>query len=431
MKVAIAWYGAEGQSNYRYYVDKGDDVTIVTPRIAPQFPIPEGAQAIVQDDAFEHLDGFDLVVRSASVRPDSLKTNGKIWSATNEFFAACPAPIIGVTGTKGKGTTCGLITAILRAAGHTVHLVGNIGTPALDVLSRVKSEDIVVYELSSFQLWDLEKAPSIAVILMVEPDHLDVHTSYEEYLWAKAGIVRHADCQTRILCHPTNPDSARVANEWRDVCPTPADTYGTDVNDNAYARDGKFYVAHEPICATSVLRLPGAHNVENACAAISAVWGFDGVNASAIEAGLASFEGLPHRLKFVREVNGVKYYDDSIATTPGSAIAALHAFDSPKIIILGGSDKGANYQEIVNACREADARVIAIGQTGEEIAKLCRDAQVDVVRETGGMDVVVAAAAHEAHEGDIVILSPASASFDQYKSYNDRGEQFVAAVGEL
>lgn len=431
MRVAIAWYGAEGQSNYRYYVGKGDDVTIVTPRVAPQFPIPDGAQSIVQEDAFDHLDGFELVVRSASIRPDSLTTDGKVWSATNEFFAACPAPIIGVTGTKGKGTTCSLITAILRAAGHTVHLVGNIGTPALDVLPRVKPEDIVVYELSSFQLWDLEKAPNTAVILMVEPDHLDVHKNYEEYLWAKAGIVRHADCQTRILCHPTNPDSARVANEWRDDCQTPADTYGTDANDNAYAKDGMFYVAHEPLCATSALRLPGAHNIENACAAISAAWGFDGVDKIAVETGLASFDGLPHRLKFVREVGGVRYYDDSIATTPGSAIAALRAFDSPKIIILGGSDKGADYQEIVDVCREVGARVIAIGQTGEKIAELCHASGVDVIRETGLMQEVIAVVACEAQAGDVVILSPASASFDQYKSYSDRGDKFAAAVEEL
>lgn len=158
MKVAIVWYGAEGQSNYRYYSEKGDDVTIVTPKVAAQYPLPEGAQAVVRDDAFNFLNGYDLVVRSAGIRPDSLKTDGKIWSATNEFFAHCPAPIIGVTGTKGKGTTSSLIASILKAAGKTVHLVGNIGVPALEVLSTIQPDDVVVFELSSFQLWDLEKA---------------------------------------------------------------------------------------------------------------------------------------------------------------------------------------------------------------------------------------------------------------------------------
>lgn len=150
MKVAIAWYGAEGQSNYRYFVDKGHDVTIVTPKLSLDYPAPLGAKIIVGDDAFKQLGDFDLVVRSAGVRPESLLTNGKVWSATNEFFTRCPAPIIGVTGTKGKGTTCSMITSILRQAGRTVHLVGNIGVPPLDALSQVGPEDIVVYELSSF-----------------------------------------------------------------------------------------------------------------------------------------------------------------------------------------------------------------------------------------------------------------------------------------
>lgn len=431
MKIAIAWYGAEGQSSYHYYVNRGDDVTIVTPRVSPQFPLPHGATSIVQDDAFEHLNGFDLVVRSSSVRPDSLKTDGKIWSATNEFFATCPAPIIGVTGTKGKGTTCSLIAAILRAAGRTVHLVGNIGTPALDILPDVKEEDIVVYELSSFQLWDIEYAPYIAVILMIEPDHLDVHIDMDEYLRAKAGIVRHMGEEGFIYCHPTNLLSERVATEWRDSLAVTVRHYGVERDGGVYVRDGTFFSDGTPICPIELMRLPGAHNVENACAALSAVWGRWGVDHDAVRQGLETVTGLPHRLKFVREVEGVKYYDDSIATTPGSAIAALHAFEGPKVIILGGSDKGADYREIVDICHETQARVVAIGQTGERIAALCKDIGVPVVRELGSMDDVVHVAQHEAREGGVVILSPASASFDQYKSYSDRGDQFIAAVEGL
>lgn len=441
MRVAIAGYGVEGQSSYKYFVAKGDDVTIVTNKVSPQYPLPDGAQVIVEDDAFNQLEDFDTVVRTPPMRPDSIHTNGKVWSATNEFFAMCPVPIIGVTGTKGKGTTCSLIASILRAAGHTVHLVGNIGTPALDVLSQIKEGDIVVYELSSFQLWDIEKSPHVAVILMIEPDHLDVHKDFDEYLEAKSNIRRFQWMGDICLYHPTNQYSRQIAAtplvdgsvpEEEGGSLSFAHRYAVSDDDQVYVRDGFFCVQDRQICSINNLQLPGAHNLENACAAMSVVtelW-LD-VTDDEYAKGLQSFTGLPHRLKFVRESDGVRYYDDSIATTPGSAIAALRSFSEPKVIILGGSDKGAAYEEIVDACSDTGTRVIAIGQTGARIAELCRQHGVAVVREAGIMHDVVAVARREAKPGDIVILSPASASFDQYKSYSDRGDQFVAAVEEL
>jgi UDP-N-acetylmuramoylalanine--D-glutamate ligase len=427
MQVAIAGYGVEGESSYRYYVARGDSVTILDERDSLEH-IPGGARAILGKDAFEDLSPYDIVIRTPSLPSSRLKTARKVWSATNEFFAHCSAPIIGVTGTKGKGTTCSLIASILGASGRTIHLVGNIGIPALDVLPNVREDDVVVYELSSFQLWDIEKSPHIAVVLMIEPDHLDVHASFDEYINAKTNIVRFQSESDITIWNPHNAYANTIAT-----------TYGATLapyltKSGAYEQDGYFWFRDQRLCPTSALRLPGAHNIENACAAITASWYLvkdESQFAIAVEKGLSSFTGLPHRLKFVREVNGVKYYDDSIATTPGSAIAALHAFAQPKTIILGGSDKGANYQGVVNACREVNARVIAVGQTGETIAELCRQASVPVVRETGDMSRIVAAATREASTGEVVILSPASASFDQYKSYSDRGDQFIAAVGEL
>ena len=429
-KVAIAWYGAEGQSSYRYFVARGDDVTIVTPAVSPDFPIPDGAKSIVGDDAFSHLRDFDLVVRSASIRPGSIRTTGKVWSATNEFFRRCPAPIIGVTGTKGKGTTCGLIASILRAAGKKVHLVGNIGVPPLDVLPQVQADDIVVFELSSFQLWDVEKSPHIALVLMIEPDHLDVHRTFDEYLEAKANICSQQQPSDICLYHPTNPYARQIAlssggrgQAYRYAIPDDFQVYSNGVY---------FMSQNRQICPIDALQLPGAHNIENACAAMSAVAAaVPGIAPEVFDRGLRTFFGLPHRLKFVRTLGGVAYYDDSIATTPGSAIAALLAFSQPKIIILGGSDKGAKYDDIVQVCQQTSTRVVAIGQTGEKIFQLCQQRNIPVVRESGGMAQVVLAAVQLSQPGDVVILSPASASFDQYKSYSDRGDQFVAAVEEL
>lgn len=425
-RVAIAGYGAEGQSSYRYYTERGDDVTILTTKVSPQYPIPAGANVIVSDDAFERLSDFDIVVRTPPMPPATIHTTGKVWTQANEFFARCPAPIIGVTGTKGKGTTCSLIASILRASGKTVHLVGNIGIPPLDVLAAVQPTDVVVFELSSFQLWDLEKSPHIAVVLMIERDHLDVHKDMDEYVGAKAHIARFQQADDVIFYHPTNAYSRQIAEQGDGV----RIRYGIPDDHGVYIRNGEFYADDTPICTTGALQIPGSHNLENACAAIAAALAA-GVQHTFVEAGLGAFTGLPHRLKYVRTVNDIAYYDDSIATTPGSAIAALRAFSGPSVIILGGSDKGADYSEIVQVCKESGALVVAIGQTGGKIAELCNQYGVVCVRETGGMMEVVASAAQHAYSYKQVILSPASASFDQYASYSDRGDQFMAAVERL
>jgi UDP-N-acetylmuramoylalanine--D-glutamate ligase len=340
MKVAIAGYGIEGEANYRYWVDLGHDVTIVDENTIPAKPIPENAKVLLGEKVFRKLQDFDLVVRTASLPPQYIKTDGDVWSSTNEFFAECPAPIIGVTGTKGKGTTSSLITNILRAAGHTVHLVGNIGTPSLSVLPEVTKDDIVVFELSSFQLWDLKLSPHVAVVLMIEPDHLDIHADFDDYIKAKSNIRRHQKAGDICFYHPTNEHSAKIA---KSAVLGDIERYAHEEGHTAYVKDGYFYVHGDKICPTSVMSIQGAHNIENACAAISAARVFT-VDNVAIERGLHEFEGLPHRLKFVREVHGVQYFDDSIATTGGSVIAAIHAFTQPKVLVLVAQTKVVTIQ---------------------------------------------------------------------------------------
>lgn len=427
MKVAIAGFGIEGESNYRYWSRRGADVTIIDERSEPARPLPRGAKSLLGEGAFGNLYSYGLVVRTASLPPGNIVTNGKIWSATNEFFKRCSAPIIGVTGTKGKGTISSLIASILRAAGHTVHLVGNIGVPALDVLDDIDQGDIVVYELSSFQLWDLERSPHVAVIGMIEADHLDIHADFADYIQAKSNIRRFQRPDDVCFYHPTNRYAAKIAES----------TVLGDMYRYAMAKDGAVYihknnfvVQSDPICEINNVQLPGRHNLENACAAISAARVFT-LDEQAIARGLNSFTGLPHRLKFVREIRGIRYYDDSIATTPGSAIAALHAFGGDKTIILGGSDKGALYDAVIEECSKQAAKVIAIGQTGERIHVLCRAFEVPCVRVEGLMPEVVQVATEQTKPGGVVILSPASASFDQYRSYSDRGDKFIAAVQQL
>jgi UDP-N-acetylmuramoylalanine--D-glutamate ligase len=430
MKIAIAGYGMEGKSNYEYF-SKFGEVTIVDEK-ASKADLPDGALNLLGEGVFEQLDGYDMVIRTAGLAPRKIKTDGKIWSATNEFMAKCPAAVIGITGSKGKGTTSSLIASMLRAAGQTVHLVGNIGVPALDVLEKIQPEDIVVYEMSSFQLWDLEKSPNVAVVLMIEPDHLDVHMDFDEYVDAKSNIRRFQTEDDICFYHPTNEFSRRIAqsNSYENSHPY------NDSSDpvSVYEEDGNFVRNGSVICSKDALQLPGAHNIENACAAVSVVLSGFEIDRGAVEQGLRAFTGLNHRLKFVRNVNGVSYYDDSIATTPGSAIAAIHAFDQPKIIILGGSSKGAEFDELAEMAANGNVKLaLLIGSEASKIeaALVAENVPFKNLGSDMTMNEVVSEAKAAASEGDVVILSPACASFGMFKNYSDRGDQFIAAVATL
>jgi len=429
MKVAIAGFGVEGKTSYDYWKARGDDVVIVDEQTVSDTPVE--ASVIVGEGAFSQLEGYDLVVRTAGLSPDKIRTSGKIWSASNEFFARCPAPIVGVTGTKGKGTTASLTASMLRAAGKTVHLVGNIGVPALEELPGISSDDIVIYELSSFQLWDLERSPHVAVVLMIEPDHLDVHSGMDDYVSAKANIRTHQTGDDVCIVHPTNELSNSIATSVSGDGHGSIIHFGVPDDGGVYVRENTFFAQNNAICSVDALQIAGAHNVENACAALTATRVFTD-DTSAMEQGLRDFTGLDHRLKLVKVIANVSYYDDSIATTPGSAIAALRSFEAPKVLILGGSDKGADYTELIELCVTTKTRVIAIGTVGAAIATLCRQYGVDVV-ELGfaSMDEIVGQAQKIADPDSVVILSPAAASFDMFKNYTDRGEQFVAAVERL
>lgn len=429
MRIAIAGYGLEGKSNYEYFKEHGD-LTIVDER--NEVPdLPAGVPTILGNGAFEKLQEFDLVIRTAGLAPGKIKTGGKIWSATNEFFVQCKTSIIGVTGTKGKGTTSSLIESILRAAGKKTMLIGNIGRPALDALDEANEADVIVYEMSSFQLWDLEKSPNVAVVLMIEPDHLDVHADFDDYITAKSNIRKYQATSDICFYHPTNQYSRQIA--MATALPN-AHCYN-DPNDprSVYTKDGAFYIADRRICGTDALQLPGAHNIENACAAISAALTFID-DYAAVERGLRAFQGLDHRLKFVREVDGVKYYDDSIATTPGSAIAAMNAFNGPKIIILGGSSKGADFSEVAEiAARTGVKHAVLIGAEADAIQRVFEKSGIALTNlgEETTMDKIVKTASGVAATGDIVILSPACASFGMFSNYKDRGDQFITGVNQL
>lgn len=434
MKIAIAGYGLEGRVNYSYFSQKYPDSKIVIADERDEVEnLPENVETILGKDAFSQLTDFDLVVRTASLPPRRITTNGKIWSATNEFFAKCPAKIIGVTGTKGKGTTSSLIASIFKASGRTVHLVGNIGLPSLEVLSDIQPDDVIVYELSSFQLWDLKMSPHVAVVLMIEPDHLDVHSDFKDYVNAKAQIAANQTEDDFVIYNPTNTYAKHIALQSSGE----ARRYAFPDDGGVYVKENNFCVQDTAICSVDSLQLVGQHNVENACAAISAVLAFNpDIENRAIESGLSNFEGLDHRLKFIREVDGVRYYDDNYSSAPGATLAAVKSFEGSQVLIAGGYDKKIDLKDFARSLSDTNnlKHVVLIGETGPVINRLLAEnnfTSVTLLDSNATMNEIVSTARLKSSPGDVVVMSPACASFDMFRNFTERGNQFVSAVNGL
>ena len=431
MRIAIAGYGLEGESNYHYYASNLDNQILIADENQPSRELPIDVDTIIGPEAFSHLDGFDIVMRTASLPPRKITTDGQLWSSTNEFFAKCPCQIIGVTGTKGKGTISSLIASILKADSRKVWLVGNIGVTPLQFLSEIKPDDIVVYELSSFQLWDLKKSPHIAVVTMVEPEHLNVHYDFEDYIEAKANIRRFQTADDFCIFHPSNKISERiskVSNLGTVV------QYGVKGN-GAYVSYGKFYFKDEIVCDKDKLQLFGEHNVENACAAIT-VAKICNVSNEIIAKGLENFKGLEHRLEFVRELDGVRYFNDCFSSSTPATVAAIKAFKVPEILIMGGIDRGGDFSGIADliATQGNVKRVIVIGAIREKLSGILKSVNPTAIIETidlKDMKSIIMLAKSYATTGDIVLMSPGCASFDMFKDFYDRGNQFKKAVKEL
>ena len=430
MRVAILGFGLEGQASYDYYRAQGAEITICDQN--DQLQVPDGTATQLGPNYVSNLDQFDVLVRSAGLPTASILTASpgvadKLTTGTNEFFAHCPTRhIIGVTGTKGKGTTSTLITKMLEAAGHKVHLGGNIGVPALALLPQIQPEDWVVLELSSFQLSDLKYSPPIAVCLMVVPEHLNWHTDLADYTHAKQHIFAYQTTDDIAIYLPDNAISTELAQT------SAGRQLPYFAEPGAHVADGQIVIDGQIICRTDELKLLGKHNWQNVCAAITAAWQVT-QDVAALRSVLTSFSGLEHRLEFVREVASVQYYDDSFGTTPETAIVALESFDQPKVIILGGSDKGATYGELSLAVMQNNVRAaVIIGMTGPKIAEALKLIGFTNVIEGGQtMSEIVNKARAAAQPGDVVLLSTGCASFGLFHDYKDRGNQFKQVVTGL
>jgi UDP-N-acetylmuramoylalanine--D-glutamate ligase len=385
-------------------------------------------------------EAFDLVVRSPGVKITNpklqrlIEKGAKLTSPTKIFFELCNTKIIGVTGTKGKGTTSTLIYEILKTTFPDVFLAGNIGLPALDVLPSLKKESIVVLEMSSFQLIDLGISPHIAVVLMITSEHLDWHKDNYEYVSAKENIIKH---QTKGDFAVINYNSQTSRNFAKKTKAKTLFFSKVSKTNGVYVENGQLVSninRKEVICPIKEILLPGTHNLENVAAAVT-VAKIQHIENKNIIKILRTFKGLKHRLQLVRIVKDVSFYNDSFATTPETAVAALHAFTKPKILILGGSSKNSDFKPLASELVR-DKTLKAIILIGREAKKI----KEEIVRAGGfkniiegpkNMTEIVYAASQLAGAGDIVLLSPSCASFDMFKNYQDRGDQFIKEVTKL
>jgi UDP-N-acetylmuramoylalanine--D-glutamate ligase len=434
MKIAILGYDVEGRASYDYFVAQGHELTIRDRN--PEVALPEGVASVLGKGYLDDLDGFDLLVRTAGLPPKLILSKNpgvadKITSHTNEFLKACPTVnVIGVTGTKGKGTTSTLITKLLEAAGHSVRLGGNIGRPPLTFLKELNAESWVVLELSSFQLTDLKTSPHIAVCLMVVPEHLNWHADLSEYVEAKLQLFKRQTENDIAIYFAENETSKEIATA------SPGRQIPYYASPGAIVKHDAISIDGQVICKTPELKLPGRHNWQNVCAAVTAVWQVS-QDVNAMRSVLTSFSGLEHRIEFVREIDGVRFYNDSYAAGLHATKAAIEAIDGKKVMILGGFDRMLDIDHfgVYAAGHEADFRkLLIIGASANRLAASLDKAgftNYTVNTEAKTMPAVVEAARRLASAGDAVVLSPGFASFDMFKNFKERGLLFKEAVQSL
>lgn len=443
-RIAVIGLGVEGLDAVDYYLLHKAAVTGYDQKKAAEFPktvqkLREKGVNLFLGPGYldEGLLGYDVIIRSPGVHPglgvlQSAAAAGVVVSSvTNLFFNLCPAQIIGVTGTKGKGTTATLIHHILEADGRVVHLLGNIGQPPLEALRDIQANHWVVYELSSFQLIDLEKSPQVAVVLFVATDHLDYHATREEYVESKSHIVRYQSKEDWVVANGDDGTARDIAQS------SPGKKiYYSVKNDRAagFMREKRLMIKlgteQEVIGAAKDLILLGEHNWQNILAASLAAR-VAGVDIYSIRKAVFAFSGLPHRLEKVGEAGEVSFYNDSFSTTPDTAIAAIRSFTEPIALIVGGSDKGANFSHLGKEIVFSPVKVlVAIGQMGPKIAKAAIEAGFsgEVVWNCDSMEAAVREGVEKVGSQGVVLLSPACASFDMFTNYKERGEHFRLAV---
>ena len=386
-----------------------------------------------KENAFDYLHGFDIIFRSPSILPTrkelviAKEEGAVITSEIRELLHLAPCKVIGVTGSDGKTTTTTLINEILKANSYHTFLGGNIGTPLFTKLPEMKKEDIIVLELSSFQLMDMDISPDISIITNIAENHLDIHSSLEEYIDAKKNIFKYQDNKGILV---TNADN-EITNKFKGNGETRY--FSRSKQTNYFYTDGTYiYYNGKKILNKKDIKLRGIHNLENIATALTAVIDLIDLDKS-IEV-IKNFNGVEHRLEFVREINNVKWYNDSVSSSPTRTIAGLYSYDEKIVLIAGGYDKHLDYTNIAKPILDKVTKLILMGDTKEKIYNAVTTSVMNPnieIYKCNTLQEVVDKAKEVAIPGEIVLFSPASASFDMFKNFADRGNQFKDLVNKL
>jgi len=458
LRATIIGLAREGTALARFLAERGASVTVSDIKSAEE--LRENIAALedlpicykLGGHPFEILDGIDILFVSpgvpleAPIVVEARRRGIPISSESRLFCELCPAPIIGITGSSGKTTTTALTGEMLKEAGFRTWVGGNIGRPLIGYLDQISPEDKVVMELSSFQLelfapsFGMPRgvSPAMAAVLNVTPNHLDRHPSMEEYTEAKKNILRYQGPDSIAVLGYDNPISREMAADVRGKLLFFSQQ--REFDEGAFLRGDELVLRldgmEERICRVEEVRLLGRHNLDNllaaACLAASARAPIEAINQVAI-----TFKGVEHRLELVRELNGVRYYNDSIATSPERVVAALKAFDEPIILLAGGRDKHLPWDEMARLTVQKVRHLVLFGEAAPLIERAIREAQAalgserPVIHPCRTLEEAVAEAARHARKGDVVLLSPGGTSFDAFRDYAQRGERFRELVRAL
>ncbi len=444
-KCTVIGMGVSNIPLIRLLLENGAEVTVCDKKedhpaaVVSEFK-ENGARLVFGEKYLADISGSEIIFKTPGMRYDiseltaAEKAGALITTEMECFLSCCPCRSIGITGSDGKTTTTTIIGELLKKAGKRCFVGGNIGKPLLSETGNMTDEDFAVVELSSFQLMNIKASSDISVITNITPNHLDVHKSMEEYTEAKKQIF--AKSEGRVVLNFDNAETRRISEEIG----SRAVLFSSKVLlDDGYCLEEGYIVARkngvsEKVLAISDIRIPGVHNVENYMAAIAATEGF--VSGADIVSVARGFGGVEHRMELVREKDGVKYYNDSIASSPTRTIAGLRAFDSKVILIAGGYDKNIPFDELGPAAQEYVKKLVLVGKTADKIKEAVEEcdgynAEKLPIIVCDSFESAIRTASEVAESGDIVTLSPACASFDMFKNFMERGDRFREIVMSL
>lgn len=446
-KIAVIGAGVSNIPLIKYLLNLGCNITLFDKKMLDE--MSDEVKNLIEynklsislgEDYLKELVGFDIIFRSPSMLPTNSylvaeKNRGAIVTTEIEqVIKYSKGKTIGITGSKGKTTTTTITNEILTKMGYKTHLGGNIGIPLFDKIEEINEEDIVVLELSSFQLMNMEVSPNIAIVTNISPDHLDIHSSYLEYIDAKKYIFKNQDENSLLVLNYDDEIVNKFTNDSKANIRYFADNY---IKDCYVLNDSYISYNNRNIFDTNKFYLKGKHNYLNICASLNAIKDFINVDNEELEKIISEINSVHHRLEFVREINGVKWYNDSASTTPDKSLAGINAFDTDIVLIAGGYDKNISYDSLAKPIINKVSKLILFGDTKDKIYEVVMNEiknNSDVKTRIYLLDTleeVVDVANKVSEAGEVVLFSPASASFDMFKNAYQRGDLFKNLVNSL